>query len=201
MRGNASNSSTSATASVAASSRDSGSVLPEEIAPVNDLPAAHVEQVDREHLVFKVIAKDVGVFIIGAGHALFILHLVNGNDLISQPRSHLKLLCLCCRLHPLCQRLLELVRPPLQKELHVADGFAVSVRCGQALQARSQAALDVILQASPRMISRQVNLGSLESESCDGSDPPACTPDSLENRDHSRLRRPWRNRRVTKTFG
>ena len=41
--------------------------------------------------------------------------------------------------------------PALEEQLHVAHGFLIRLRRGQALHARPQAALDVVLQAGLRM--------------------------------------------------
>ena len=47
--------------------------VPEKFAAVEDLPGAHVEQIDRKHFVFEVVAEDVGVIAFDGGNALLFL--------------------------------------------------------------------------------------------------------------------------------
>ncbi len=68
-----------------------GEVFPEEVAAVDDLAAAHVEEVDGEHVVFEVEAEDVGVLVVGGGDALLVLHLVDGDELVAEAGGELEL--------------------------------------------------------------------------------------------------------------
>src|SRR5262249_31748852 len=47
--------------------------LPEKLTAVDDLSAAQMEHVDRQHIAFEVIAEDVGVVAFDGGHALLLL--------------------------------------------------------------------------------------------------------------------------------
>ena len=55
-------------------------VLPEELAPVDNLPVAQVEQVERHHGRFGIDAKDVGVVVFGGGHLLPLLDFLDGGQ-------------------------------------------------------------------------------------------------------------------------
>jgi len=51
-----------------------------------------------------------------------------------------------------------------QQELHIVYRFQIRIWCGQVLNARSQAALDIELQTWPQMISREVNFARMAPE-------------------------------------
>ena len=51
-----------------------------------------------------------------------------------------------------------------QKKLHVAYGFAVNLGRGQQLDAGAEAALDVVLQAGTRMVTRQIHFAGRNKE-------------------------------------
>src|SRR5258708_35120509 len=53
-------------------------VLPEEFAAIDYAASAHVEQIYRQHSVFVVVAKHVGVVAFGGGDALAFLQLLDG---------------------------------------------------------------------------------------------------------------------------
>ena len=114
--------------------------------------------------VLVVVAEDVGVLVVGGGDALLVLHLVDGDDLVAQPRRQLELLGLRGSLHALRQRLLQLVRLAFEEELHVADGLLVGLRRCEAFDAGAEAALDVVLQAGARMIAREIDLAARNQE-------------------------------------
>src|SRR5260370_39425594 len=57
--------------------------FPEELAAVEDLAAAHVEDVDGQHIVLEVVAEDVHVIAFGGGHALLLLELLHGGDQVA----------------------------------------------------------------------------------------------------------------------
>ena len=65
--------------------------LPRRVAAVDDLAAAHVEEVDGEHVVFVVEAEDVGVFVVGGGDALLVLGLADGDELVAEAGGELEL--------------------------------------------------------------------------------------------------------------
>src|SRR5208337_2390918 len=65
-----------------------GQVFPEELAAVNNLARAHVEEIHCQAAVFKVIAKDVGVVaLLGGGDALLFLELMNCGELVAETRG------------------------------------------------------------------------------------------------------------------
>ena len=140
-------------------------VFPEHVATVDDLAAAHVEEVDGEHIVFEVEAEDIGV--IGGvcrGDALALAGLVHGDKLIAQPRRELKLHVLRGGLHPRGKAPLELVGLAIEKELNIADDLAVVVDGDEVFNAGAEAALDVVLQAGTRVVAVEVDLAAWDQE-------------------------------------
>ena len=99
-------------------------VFPEEVAAVDDFAAAHVEEVDGEHVLFVVEAEDVGVFVVGGGDALLVLHLVDGDDLVAQAGGELELHVVGGLVHAGGEARFELAGLAFEEELHVADGLA-----------------------------------------------------------------------------
>ena len=123
-----------------------------------------MEEVDREHLVLVVIAEDVGVLVVRGCDALLVLHLVDGDDLVAEPRRQFELLVLGGGFHALRQRLLQFIGLAFEEELDVADGLFVGLGRGQAFDAGAQAALDVVLQAGARMVAREIDLAAWDQE-------------------------------------
>ncbi len=104
-------------------------VFPEEFAAVDDFAGAHVEEVDGERAVFKVIAEDVGVVVLlGGGDALLFLELVHGGELVAQARGGLELLGFGGGHHARGERALQFGVAAFEKELRVADGAFVDLR-------------------------------------------------------------------------
>jgi len=140
-------------------------VFPEEVTAVDDLAAAHVEEVDSEHVVFEVEAEDVGVFIgVGRGDALAVLRLRDGDELVAKTRGELELHVLRGLLHACGEAGFELAGFAFEEELHVADGLLVIFLRDQAFDAGAEAALDVVLQAGARMIAVEVDLAGRDEE-------------------------------------
>ena len=123
-----------------------------------------MEEVDGEHLVFVVEAEDVGVFVIGRGDALLILHLRQGDQLIAEAGGQLELHLFGGGGHALVQQLFQLFGAAFEEELDVADGLAVDVMGDQAFDAGAQAALDVVLQAGARVVAVEVHLARRDEE-------------------------------------
>ena len=151
-----------------------GKVLPEHVATVDDLAAAHVEEVDGEHVVFEVEAEDVGVVGgVGRGDALALIGLVYGDELVAETCGELKLHVLGGGVHAHCQALLEFVRLAVEEELHVADDLAVVVDGDEAFDTGAEAALDVVLQAGTRVVAVEVDLAAWDQEAAmDDVDEP-----------------------------
>ena len=131
-----------------------GQVFPEKFAAVEDFSAAHVKQVHGQHPVFVVIAEDVGVVAFGGGDALLLLQLLDGGDQVAIAGGALELLRLGGFRHALAQRFDQVGLAAFEEKLHVAHGFAVDLGRGQVLHARTQAALDVVLEAGARVVAR-----------------------------------------------
>ena len=60
--------------------------------------------------------------------------------------------------------LTEIGLAAFEKELHVAHGFGVDLGRGQILHARTQATLDVVLQARARMVAGQIHFAGRNQE-------------------------------------
>ena len=127
-------------------------VLPEEVAPVDDLACAHMEEVDGEHRVLIVVPEDIGIFIVGGGDALLVEHLVHGDELVAQPGGEFELLGCRGLRHAAGEARLQFAGFAGEEELHVVDGLRVGLGRGEAFHARSKAALDVVLQARTRVV-------------------------------------------------
>jgi hypothetical protein len=135
-----------------------GQVFPEEVAAVDDLAAAHVEEVDGEHAVLVVEAEDVGVLVVGGGDALLVLHLVDGDDLVAQAGGELELLGFRRPAPCAGEGGFELAGLAVEEELHVADGLLVGLGGGEAFDAGAEAALDVVLQAGAGVVAERSTL-------------------------------------------
>ena len=55
-------------------------VFPEELAAIEHAPSAHVEEIDRQHVILVVIAEDVSIVALNRGHALLFMQLLHGRD-------------------------------------------------------------------------------------------------------------------------
>jgi hypothetical protein len=104
-----------------------------------------VEQVHGEHLIFVVIAEDVGVVAFGGGDALLLLQLLDGGDEVAIAGGALELLRFGSFRHALAQRFDQVGLAAFEEELYVAHRFAVDLECCQLLHARTEATLDVKL--------------------------------------------------------
>ena len=155
--------------SVPPSFQQFGQVFPEELAAVDDFAVAHVEEIDGEAAVLKVITEDVGVVVeLGGGDALFLLELVHGGELVAQAGGGLELLGFGGGHHARGECALELGVAAFEKELRVADGLLVGLRGGEALDAGPEATVNVVLEAGAGMVAREIDLATGQVESCDG---------------------------------
>src|SRR5581483_9038256 len=103
-------------------------ILPEELALVDDLAATHVEQVHRQHLVFVVIAEDIGIVAFYSRYSLLLLEKFQRGDQVAILGRQLVLLSLRRRRHPLMKRARKVGGAALQKHLHVMYRFGVALR-------------------------------------------------------------------------
>src|SRR5262249_40648938 len=92
------------------------------------------------------------------GHALLFLELVDGREQVAISGSALVLLGFRGLVHARTQGLGEIGLAAFEQKLNVAHGFLVGLGRGQALDARSQAAVDVKLEARPRVIPGEIDL-------------------------------------------
>jgi hypothetical protein len=123
-----------------------------------------VEEVDGEHAVLVVEAEDVGVFVVGGGDALLVVHLVDGDDLVAQAGGEFELLGGGGLFHAAGEGGFEFAGLAVEEELDVADGLFVDLGGGEALDAGAEAALDVVLQAGAGMVAREVDLAAGDEE-------------------------------------
>ena len=123
-----------------------------------------MEEVHGQHLIFIVIAEDVGVVAFGGCYALLFLQLLYGGDEVAIAGGALELLRFGGFSHALAQRLHQVGLPAFEKQLHVADGFTVDLGRGQVFHARAKATLDVVLQARARMVAGQIHFARRDQE-------------------------------------
>ena len=136
-------------------------IFPEKFAAVDDFAVAHVEKIDGEAAVFKVIAEDVGIIVeFDSGDALLLLELVHGGELIAQARGGLELLGFGGSHHARGEGALQLGVAAFEKQLRVADGLLVGFGRGEAFNAGTEAAMNVVLQAGARMIAREIDFAT-----------------------------------------
>ena len=151
----------SASFALQSASSSVGQVFPEELAAVDDFAGAHVEEVDGQAAVFKVIAEDVGVVVVlGGGDALLFLELVDGGELVAQAGGGFELLGFGGGHHARGEGALELGVAAFKEELRVADGLLVGFGRGEAFDAGAEAAVNVVLQAGARMVAREIDLAT-----------------------------------------
>src|SRR5580658_6756580 len=67
-------------------------IFPEKFAAIDDLAAAQVKEIHGDHAVFIVIAENVRLVAVGGRDALFVLHLIDGNEEVAVFRGQFKLL-------------------------------------------------------------------------------------------------------------
>ncbi len=141
-----------------------GQVLPEEVPAIDDLAAAHVEEVHGEHVVFVVIAEDIRVVVVRAGDALLLLHLVHGDEQVAIFRCKLELLGGRSCFHARFERAPQLLLAAFEEELRIAHRLAVFLRCGESFDAGAEATLDVVLQAGSRVVAGEIDLAARQQE-------------------------------------
>src|ERR1700731_4599601 len=123
-----------------------------------------MKKVHGQHLIFKMIAKDVRVVPFDGGNALLFLELLDRGNQIAIAGGAFEFLRLGSLGHALAKRFDQVRLAAFEKELNVAHRFGVDLRRGELLHARSETALDVVLQAGTRMITRQINFAGWDQE-------------------------------------
>jgi len=133
-------------------------VFPEKFAAVEDAAGAHVEEIHGEHLVLEVIAEDVGIVAFDGGDTLLLLQLFDSGDEVTIFGGALELLRVGRLGHAVAKRADEISLAALEKKLYVANSLGVDLGRGEVFHARTETALDVVLQARARMEAREVDL-------------------------------------------
>src|SRR5208337_1359881 len=109
-------------------------------------------------------AEDIGVVALGGGNALLLLQLLYGGDEVAIAGGALELLCFGGFGHALTQRFDEVGLAAFEKKFHVAHSFTVDLGRGQILYARTEATLDVKLEAGAWMIAGQIHFARRDHE-------------------------------------
>ena len=127
-----------------------------------------MEEVDRKTAVLEVVAEDIGIVaLLGRGDALFFLELMNRGKLIAQSRRGLELLGLGSCSHARRERALQLRVTAFEKKLRIAHRLRIRFRRCEALDAGTETAMNVVLQAGARVISARDRPCSSAAENCD----------------------------------
>src|ERR1019366_1874577 len=118
----------------------------------------HVKEVHGKHLVFKVVAEDVGIVAIDGMHALFLPQQLDRRDEVAVLGRQLVLLASGGGGHALVQRASQIGAAAFQKQFHIVHRLGITIGRGESCDAGTETASDVVLQARPRMVAVQVDL-------------------------------------------
>ena len=144
-------------------------VFPEELAPVDNLSVAQVEQVERHQRRLGVAGEDIDVVALGRGHLLPLLDLFHRGEQIAQRRRPLRSASLRAAASMRARRpRARSVWRPSRKSRTSRTAACVGIVGGQPFDARPQAAVNVILQAGLGMKAREIHLARGHHESGDG---------------------------------
>ena len=165
-------------------------VFPEELAPVHDLAVAQVKQVERHQRRFGIRSENVDVVALGGGHLLALFDLFDGGEQVAQRRGFLEAHFVRCALHAPPQGRSQVAVPPFQEQAHVAHGTRVGLVRGQSFDARSQAAVNVVLQAGLGVIPGQVHLAGGHQKTAVNEVDQAVRQVGRESRARNRWSRP-----------
>ncbi len=120
-----------------------------------------MKEIDGQASRFEVIAEHIGVVVLfGRGDTLLLLQLVHSGELVAKTRRCFKLFSRSRRQHARRESPLQFGLPPLQKELRIPHRLLVRLGRGESLHARAQAAMNVVLEASARMRTREIHLAA-----------------------------------------
>ncbi len=86
-----------------------------------------MKEVYRHHLVFVVIAKDVGIVSFDGRDPLFLLQLLDGRDQVATFRGPFELLGIGRFGHARAEGLYEVSLSSFEKKLHIAHCFGVGL--------------------------------------------------------------------------
>ncbi len=133
-------------------------VFPEEFAAVHDLAVAQVEQVERHQRRLGVAGEDIDVVALGRGHLLPFFHLFHGRQQVAQRAASSKRISsdACCMRARRPRPGRRGALPETASRSRTAAG--IRVVGGEALHARTQAAVNVVLQAGLGMVAREIHL-------------------------------------------
>ena len=121
-------------------------------------PSAQMEQIHRDQRRLGVVGEDVGVAAFGRGHLLLLAHLFHGVQQFMQRRGFFVAHGRAGVFHALAQFLRQILVPAFQEQPDGAHRFGVLLVGGQPLDARTQAAMDVIFEARMRVVARQIDI-------------------------------------------
>ena len=141
-----------------------GLIFPEELAAVDDLAVAEVEQIDRDQRRLGVVGEDVDVLAFRRRDLLFLLHLFDGSDQVAQAGGLLEAHLERRLLHALAQFVGQIAQTAFQEQPDVANGAGVGFVRGQTLHAWTQTAVNVILQAGMRVVAVEIHFAGRHQE-------------------------------------
>src|SRR5579859_3518620 len=133
-------------------------LLPEELAPIENLASAHMKHIDRQHVIFVVVAEDVHVVAFGGSNALLLLKLGDGRDHVAVASGAFVFLIAGGLLHAPAERLGQIGLAAFKQELYVTHGLLIRLRRGQVLNAGPETAFDVVLQTRPQVVAGEIDL-------------------------------------------
>ena len=107
-------------------------VFPEELAAVDDLAVAQVENVQRDQRRFGVDREDIDVVAFGGGHFLALLDLLHGGDQVAQSGGFFEAHFLAGGFHARAQSAGQIAVAAIEEEADVAHGGGVGFVGGQA---------------------------------------------------------------------
>ena len=131
--------------------------FPEELPPVHHPAVAHVEEVDRQQGRLVVVADDVGIQAGGRRQFLFFRHLLHRAQQVAVDGGFLEAFRFRGCFHALVEAGKQVAVLAVEEETHVPRRLGVALVGDQPLHTGAVAALDVVLQAGPRVLAGQVH--------------------------------------------
>src|SRR5690349_21180524 len=125
-------------------------ILPEKLAPPDDVSFAHREQLQREPLSFAVVTKDVDVAFRSRGHLLLLGKPDHGLAQIAILRRELVTHVVRRFEHPRFEHVGELFVATFEQQSYVAHRFLILFGRAETFDAWSETAFDVILETGTR---------------------------------------------------
>src|SRR5579883_778714 len=139
-------------------------IFPIKIAAIDDPAGADVKHVDGDLRRFCVPGENVGVVAGGGGDLLALFYIFEGAQEISVAGGLLVMLFLRSLHHARAEADHEVVAAALEKGASIVHGFGVFLVGNKPGDARAPTTLNVILEARPRVLTRQVHRAGGDAE-------------------------------------